>query len=82
MRAPFLTTLLAAALPAAALAQSGGHDERGVLLTVFRSPATGVELRTGHAAAYVGFYPTVIARDGPARVNPTVGLDVRLGAGR
>ena len=155
MRAPMLTTrltlLAAVALPAAAVAQSADRDERGVYLTAFRSPATGVELRAGHGAAYVGFYPTVLARDGarghanfvragatyylraqgvtpyvspslvwsldpawrngaltevglrgrvygrvsgrlgaavlttldgPARVNPTVGLDVRLGARR
>jgi hypothetical protein len=35
-----------------------------VYLTAFRSPATGVELRAGHAAAYLGFYPTVISREG------------------
>jgi hypothetical protein len=77
MRALILTTLLATvALPADALSQSAARDERGVYLTVFRSPATGVELRAGHGAAYAGFYPTVIARDG-ARGNVNF---VRVGA--
>jgi hypothetical protein len=38
--------------------------ERGLYLTIFRSPATGIELRSGNVAAYAGFYPTVIKLDG------------------
>jgi hypothetical protein len=65
MRASILALLLTAAvLPGAARAQPAGRDERGAYLTVFRSPATGIEVRAGHGAAYAGFYPTVIARDG------------------
>lgn len=44
--------------------QAATEPERGVYLTVFRSPATGLELRAGHVAAYAGFYPTIIRRDG------------------
>lgn len=65
MRAPSLTTLLAVLfLPTMASAQAAAPAERGVYLTVFRSPATGLELRNRHIAAYAGFYPTIISRDG------------------
>ena len=68
MRAFFISLLFAAlVLPADASAQSPEsivRSEKGVYLTMFRSPATGVEIRAGHAAAYVGHYPTVISRDG------------------
>ena len=65
MRVHSLAVLLAAlVLPAAGSAQLSDRPERGLYLTVFRSPATGVELRAGHAATYVGFYPTIISRDG------------------
>ena len=64
MRAASLAILLAVLLPAAGSAQSTNASERGVYLTLFRSPATGVELRAGHAAAHLGFYPTAISRDG------------------
>jgi len=64
MRAFILAFLLAAIVkPSICVSQSAAR-ERGVYLTVFRSPATGIELRAGHAATYVGFYPTVISRDG------------------
>ena len=152
MRVSSLTTLLAMLLVSGtAEAQSSPSPERGVYLTVFRSPATGLELRTGHVAAHAGFYPTILGRngkqenvnfiragatyylktrgasvyvspsvvfsldrdwangaltevgfrgrlfnrvngrlgvgvltatDGEVRVNPTVGLDIKLGAGR
>ena len=65
MRASSLTTLLATLLiSSVAAAQSSPAPERGAYLTVFRSPATGLELRTGHVAAYAGFYPTILRRDG------------------
>jgi hypothetical protein len=65
MRVLSLTVLLAAlVLPTDGSAQATDRRERGVYLTMFRSPATGLELRAGHAAAYLGFYPTVISRDG------------------
>jgi hypothetical protein len=38
--------------------------ERGVYLTIFRSPSSGIEIRSGHAAVNLGFYPTVIGKDG------------------
>jgi hypothetical protein len=67
MRVTFLTVLLGALLsPAVASAQQDAKTlpERGVYLTLFRSPATGIELRAGHAAVYAGFYPTILGRDG------------------
>jgi hypothetical protein len=68
MRAFFTAYLFAAlVLPTDGSAQSpdlGERSEKGVYLTMFRSPATGVEIRSGHAAAYLGHYPTVISRDG------------------
>jgi hypothetical protein len=65
MRASSIMILLAAlTFSAEASAQTTERPEQGVYLTMFRSPATGVELRTGHAAAFVGYYPTVISRDG------------------
>jgi hypothetical protein len=66
MRATLLaaltTALISQVLPAQATAAKPA--ERGVYLTIFRSPATGIELRSGHAAAYAGFYPTILGRDG------------------
>ena len=38
--------------------------ERGMYVTAFRSPATGLEIRTGHFAANAGFYPTILSRSG------------------
>jgi hypothetical protein len=68
MRAFFTTILLTSlVLTTEGSAQSADRSapsEQGVYLTMFRSPATGVELRAGHAAAFVGHYPTVISRDG------------------
>jgi hypothetical protein len=52
------------------------QPERGIYLTIFRSPATGVELRAGHAAVHLGFYPTIISKDGK-RGNANF---VRMGA--
>jgi hypothetical protein len=44
--------------------------ERGVYLTIFRSPSTGVEVRSGHSAVNLGFYPTILRNDGSqANVN-------------
>ncbi len=65
MRIRFLAALLAAlVLAAEGSAQTNDRPERGVYLTLFRSPATGVALRAGHAAVYLGYYPTVISRNG------------------
>ena len=41
--------------------------ERGVYATVFRSPSTGIELRSGHAAVHAGFYPTILRADGASQ---------------
>jgi hypothetical protein len=38
--------------------------ERGIYLTIFRSPSSGIEIRSSHAAINLGFYPTVIGKDG------------------
>ena len=70
----FLPALLAVPA-AAALAQSGAPAERGVYLTLFRSPSTGIELRAGRGAIHAGYYPTILSRDG---VRSTVGF-VRTG---
>jgi hypothetical protein len=60
-----LTVLLASlVLATAGSAQPTDRREQGLYLTLFRSPATGVEVRAGHAGAYLGLYPTVISRDG------------------
>jgi hypothetical protein len=67
MRVTFQAVLLGVLMsPGGALAQEDVKKapERGAYLTVFRSPATGIELRAGHAAAYAGFYPTILGRDG------------------
>lgn len=71
------TALLAAtfAIPAAASAQSAPQPERGLYLTMFRSPSTGLELRAGRGAVHAGYYPTVLGRDG---ARATVGF-VRAG---
>jgi hypothetical protein len=68
MRA-FSTTILLTSLALSTVASAqptdrGERREQGMYLTMFRSPATGVEFRAGHAAAFVGHYPTVISRDG------------------
>ena len=38
--------------------------ERGVYLTIFRSPSSGVEIRSSHAAINLGFYPTILSKNG------------------
>ena len=53
------------AAPHVAMSQTPSNPrESGVYLTIFRSPSTGVEVRSGRAAANLGFYPTVLRRDG------------------
>ena len=64
MRAFSLTIVAGLLLSTVASAQSADRPEQGVYLTMFRSPASGVEVRSGHAAAFLGHYPTVISRDG------------------
>ena len=51
--------------PRIAISQApSASRERGLYLTIFRSPSTGVEVRSGRAGANLGFYPTVLRRDG------------------
>lgn len=50
----------------------------GLTLTVFRSPATGLEYRIGHVSAYAGFYPTIFQRDGKARNTNFIRLGVMV----
>jgi hypothetical protein len=64
-----LAVAILAAVPAAHAAHAQSHvvapaSERGVYLTVFRSPATGVELRAGRLAVHAGHYPTILRADG------------------
>jgi hypothetical protein len=62
-----LTALVLAtiAVPHVAMSQSSSKPrESGIYLTIFRSPSTGVEVRSGHAAGNLGFYPTVLRKDG------------------
>lgn len=44
---------------------------RGVHLTGFRSPATGIELRGAHLGVHAGYYPTVLKADGQSEVENT-----------
>jgi hypothetical protein len=65
MRVALAAILLAGLwLPGEASAQETARPEQGLYLTIFRSPATGLELRAGHTAAYVGFYPTILGKNG------------------
>jgi hypothetical protein len=62
-----LATLIAALLFAPSIVgaqNSVAAPERGIYLTMFRSPATGIELRNRHVGVQAGFYPTIISRDG------------------
>jgi hypothetical protein len=53
------------AAPHIAMSQTPSKPrESGVYLTVFRSPSTGVEVRSGRAGVNLGFYPTVLRRNG------------------
>lgn len=54
-------SMLFAASPLAA--QTAPAPERGINMTIFRSPATGVELRSGHMSLHAGFYPTILSRN-------------------
>lgn len=58
--------VLAAQSPEAPRADAGG-----VHLTVFRSPATGLEWRAGRLSVFGGFYPTIIKADGQAEGENT-----------
>jgi hypothetical protein len=66
MRAVLTALVLATSFtPALLSAQNAPRTpERGLNLTIFRSPATGVELRSGHVSVHAGFYPTIISNDG------------------
>jgi hypothetical protein len=53
------------AAPHIAMSQTPSKPrESGVYLTIFRSPSTGVEVRSGRAGVNLGFYPTVLRRNG------------------
>lgn len=52
--------------------------EGGVYLTIFRSPATGLEIRGPHVGAHLGFYPTIIEADGQSEGENT--NFIRIGA--
>jgi hypothetical protein len=76
-----LTVTLLLSSPAAAqdAAQpTSNAPERGLYLTTFRSPATGLEYRTGRFAIHAGYYVTVIKADGQPKGQNT--SFVRTGA--
>jgi hypothetical protein len=52
-----------AALPAGRAAAQR-PPERGLYLTVFRSPSTGLEYRAGRLGVHAGWYPTILKADG------------------
>ncbi|HYC52104.1 MAG TPA: hypothetical protein VEB19_13400 [Gemmatimonadaceae bacterium] len=66
MRLAFAVTLAAAMIAGSTevVAQTARPAERGLYLTIFRSPSTGLEWRTAHVGVHGGYYPTVITRDG------------------
>jgi hypothetical protein len=60
-----LATITAIAPPRIVMSQTASKPrESGLYLTIFRSPSTGIEVRSGHMAGNLGFYPTVLRRDG------------------
>lgn len=65
------SVLLLLVLPAAAAAQATpspaaapASAERGVYLTVFRNPSSGLEARFGRIGLHAGYYPTILKADG------------------
>ena len=66
-----------AALPAGR-ASAQEAPERGLYLTVFRSPSTGLEYRAGRLGVHAGWYPTILKTDGQSEGENT--NFVRLGA--
>lgn len=82
---PLRTLALAAvvlATAAPALAQStpptAPFSRPTLSATVFRNPATGLEIRYGALAAHTGYYPTIIPRDGKNRNTEFVRLGVSV----
>ena len=60
-----IATITAIAPPRIAMSQTPSNTrESGLYLTIFRSPSTGIEVRSGHMAGNLGFYPTVLRKDG------------------
>lgn len=60
-----LILVTATALARPVLAQEAApRREGGVYLTLFRSPATGLEFRRERVAVHAGFYPTILKADG------------------
>ncbi len=51
-------------------------DQWRATVTIFRSPGTGLQLQRRHLALFLGFYPTVIKREGEQRNTNFI----RLGA--
>jgi len=59
------TFALALSVPSSASAQDSqptapASPEGGLYLTAFRSPATGLEFRSGHFAIHAGYYVTIL----------------------
>lgn len=78
-RLAFLVLVLSlAATVRSGQAQQAPARADGIYLTVFRSPATGVELRKGVGAIHAGFYPTILKADGQSKGENT--NFVRVGA--
>lgn len=68
LRLAIALVLCAAPLAAQEAAPPAGG---GLHLTVFRSPATGLEYRRGAFAAHAGYYPTILKADGQAEGENT-----------
>jgi hypothetical protein len=77
-----LTFALALSLSSSASAQesqqSPDSPEGGLYLTAFRSPATGLEYRTGRIAVHAGYYVTILKAGEQAKGENT--SFVRTGA--
>lgn len=64
--------LIAAFLPSKAAAQAvTAPSDDGVHLTIFRSPATGLEYRWGRFGLHTGFYPTILKSEGQTEGSNT-----------
>lgn len=74
-------------LPASAAAQTApASSEDGAHITLFRSPATGLEYRCGRFGLHTGHYPTILKAEGQTIGENTnfirTGASYYLGSGR
>ncbi len=78
MTVRFALVLATLALLPVGRAAAQDAPERGLYLTVFRSPSTGLEYRAGRLGVHAGWYPTILKADGQSEGENT--NFVRLGA--